>query len=98
MYVLFVIMMLGVALAVRDDLREVNVTMLGLVVVTLSAITRALANILSEYLLTRSEPSMANKQSSTESALTNQKSRIHPLAIVFYSNPIEVRIHETIHL
>lgn len=75
-YPLFMITSIGVCIAVSDQLGE-NFSSLGLILVLGSAITRAVASILSEYLMKSSDMS---------------KPTIHPMGLVFYSNPIEIAI------
>lgn len=75
-YPLFLITSIGVMIAVSDHLGE-NFSTLGLILVLGSAITRAIASILSEFLMKSTDMSKPN---------------LSPMGLVFYSNPIEIAI------
>jgi drug/metabolite transporter (DMT)-like permease len=75
-YPLFLITSIGVMFAVSDQLGE-KFSSLGLILVLGSAITRAVASILSEFLMKSSDMTKPN---------------ISPMGLVFYSNPIEIAI------
>lgn len=75
-YPLFIITSIGVMIAVSDHLGE-KFSTLGLILVLGSAVTRAVASILSEVLM-----------KSTDTT----KPTLSPMALVFYSNPVEIII------
>jgi drug/metabolite transporter (DMT)-like permease len=75
-YPLFIITSIGVMVAVSDQLGE-KFSSLGLILVLGSAVTRAVASILSEYLMKSTDMSKPN---------------LSPMGLVFYSNPIEIAI------
>lgn len=80
-YPLFIITSVGVMVAVSDQLGE-KFSSLGLILVLGSAVTRAVASILSEYLM-----------KSTDIKTGEQgKPNLTPMGLVFYSNPIEIAI------
>lgn len=75
-YPLFILTSIGVMIAVSDHLGE-KFSTLGLILVLGSAVTRAVASILSEYLMKSTDVG---------------KPSLSPMGLVFYSNPIEIAI------
>lgn len=79
MHFTFFLTITGIYLTLKDDIqtKEGGYKYIGYVLVTGSALTRALANILSELL-------MSSNNSSHQ--------KMNPMSLVFYSNPVELLI------
>jgi drug/metabolite transporter (DMT)-like permease len=78
-YPLFIFMMVGVSFALRKPDQGVDViTRTGMAIVFTSALTRAVANVLSEHLIKAKD--------------AKGKEVLNPLVLSFYSNPVEVLV------
>lgn len=79
MHFTFFLTITGIYLTLKDDIqtKEGGYKYIGFALVTGSALTRALANILSELLM---------------SSNSSSHQKLNPMSLVFYSNPVELII------